>query len=151
MKVIIACILMLLVVGCREPEVTGPPELRLGKDMCVHCGMLINDARYAAAALVRENGRAKAVLFDDIGDLVDYIAANPAAKFEGKWVSDSVSRNWIDATTAQYVHVPGLHTPMGSGLVAYAPGASIPADQGPALTYADLPSKRESPHGSMHQ
>ena len=34
-----------LLAGCDRAPLSGPPELRLGRDECVECGMIINDDR----------------------------------------------------------------------------------------------------------
>ncbi|MDR7480908.1 MAG: nitrous oxide reductase accessory protein NosL [Armatimonadota bacterium] len=93
----------------------GPPAIRYGVDRCQACGMLIADARFAAAA--RVNGQARR--YDDIGCLLRDARAALAAG-AAAWVHDLPSERWVDAAGAWYVRPAGLRTPMGSGLAAYA-------------------------------
>lgn len=113
-------LLILAAPGCEREVAEAPPEIRLGYDVCMHCNMIISDARHAAAALVRVEGKRKAVLFDDIGDLLDYRHANPDMKVEREYVHDHDTRQWIEFENARYVHAPEVHTPMGSGILAFA-------------------------------
>ncbi len=112
--------LMLLTTACGETAdtTTGPPEIVYGRDLCVECGMLITEDRFAAA--YRVDGEVKR--FDDIGGMLLHgtdtgdlpMAADDA------WVHDLVSRAWVAAPAAWYVVVAGLATPMGYDIVAFA-------------------------------
>jgi copper chaperone NosL len=139
-----------MIAGCREAEIDGPPELKLGHDECVHCGMIINDARYAAAALIEVDGRTKAVVFDDIGDLVDYATDNPSVVIRKRYVADYVTRKWLVADEATIVHVPDLHTPMGSGLIAFSSVEAAAAQKGRSIPFKDLPAHRAQTEAGSH-
>jgi hypothetical protein len=41
------------IAACRTGELTGPPDLRLGRDECAGCGMIISDGRCASAMLIQ--------------------------------------------------------------------------------------------------
>ncbi len=138
-------------IGCREAEITGPPTVKLGHDVCAHCGMLINDERFAAAAIVHVDGRNKAVLFDDIGDLADYMIENTSSLIQGRWVKDYTSRDWINAESAHYVHVPDLQTPMGSGMVAFSSAEAGRFPQGKRLGFAELIEFRTAGKKNHHE
>ena len=49
-----------------------PPEIHYGEDVCDACGMLISEAKFAAASVDQDGTAHK---FDDIGDLLDYYSA----------------------------------------------------------------------------
>lgn len=120
MKTLAALAIMCLLAGCSETAIDGPPDIRFGQDECVHCGMIISDDRCAAAAIVQIDGQRRYALFDDIGDLFEYERSQKDISVLSRYVRDYDSRQWIDAGQAQFVRIPGLATPMGSGLIAYA-------------------------------
>jgi len=108
-----------------QANAAGPPEIVLGRDLCVECGMLITEERFAAA--YRFEG--EAYRFDDIGGMLLHGTESgelPAAG-DDAWVHDWESRAWMSADTAWYVVAPGLVTPMGYGLVAFADRAAADA------------------------
>jgi len=88
--------------------------------------MAVSDARFAAQLVARaEEPR----IFDDVGCLRSYLrggARIPARAVA--YVADHRSKEWVPASRAVYTHVPGLTTPMLSGLVAHADAASRAAD-----------------------
>jgi copper chaperone NosL len=150
MKRLLSMLAVLLIAGCQETAVDGPPELKLGRDECVHCGMIINDARYAAAALIEVDGRVEAVVFDDIGDLVEYAADNPAVVIRKRYVSDYATKLWLVAEEAVIVHVSELHTPMGSGLIAFSSPDSAAGQNGRQLAFKDLKSRSNDTETGSH-
>jgi copper chaperone NosL len=131
----IAILVGLAAVGCSG---NGPPNVRYGQEECAHCRMIVNDERYAAAA-VTPAGEARK--FDEVGCLLDYLKEHPGDG--GRlWVRAFKPAGWLDARTAVYVHGPKLQTPMGSGLAAVATRAEADALAGEiggkVLTYAEL-------------
>lgn len=113
-------ILAVLIVGCEREVSEGPPAIKFGQDECVHCGMIISDQRAAAASIVVSDGKRRALLFDDIGDLIDYHKQKPDPVATRRYVADFKTRGWIEFESAYFVHAPQVHTPMGSGLLAFA-------------------------------
>lgn len=104
--------------ACGDDRTPGPPQIRLGRDECAECGMIINEDRFSASMVVDDRGAREPLLFDDIGDLLDHERNNPALRPLERYVHDYTSRAWIDAASASYVHADAIHTPMGSGLAA---------------------------------
>jgi hypothetical protein len=102
--------------------------------------MIVNDDRFAAA-LVTPGG--DALKFDEVGCLVEYLAANPGAA-KAEWVRGYQSGEWHDARQAFFVHGPRLHTPMGSGLAAVPTRQTADALAaelgGRVLRYDELPA-----------
>ncbi len=113
-----AIALVAAVGGCGDTQSSGPPPIRLGRDECAECGMIISEDRYSASLVVDDRGLRKPLLFDDIGDLLDYERTHPELRTLARYVHDQTSRAWIDAASASYVHADSIHTPMGSGLAA---------------------------------
>ncbi|HMN41048.1 MAG TPA: nitrous oxide reductase accessory protein NosL [Phycisphaerales bacterium] len=128
--------------GCGGEELSGPPDIRLGRDECVHCGMSIVEDRFSCAMLVLEQGRPEHALFDDIGDMLDHERAHPELVVEKRFVHDFNTRAWHEAQGCTFTYAESVHTPMGSGLAAFADEASARAQAekagGRVLTYEQL-------------
>ena len=115
--------ILLVLAGCDRSQLSGPPELRLGRDECAECGMLINEDRCSSAYLVERAGRRDHVLFDDIGCMLDYAHESPRdVHLLDGFVHDHPTRAWVPASSAQFLlgPPPKLATPMGSGIWAFA-------------------------------
>ena len=111
----------------------GPPRITYGNESCARCGMLIGDARFAAAW--RDAGGHE-THFDDIGCMIVKSRETPPASPARFWVHDFHTEAWIDAETAAYVQDDSIKSPMAYGLAAAAApddaravaSASLPAD-----------------------
>lgn len=110
--------------GCAAADLSRPPAIRYGEDLCAECRMLIQDARFAAARLGPEGAVER---FDDVGCLLRRMRSAPRAEGEVAWVHDYTGPDWLRAEAAWYVRSPRLLTPMGSGMVAVAGGESANA------------------------
>ena len=123
--IIIHWSLVIFLAACSsDPAEVQPPEMHYGEDVCDACGMLISDAKFAAAA-VEEDGTAHK--FDDIGDLVSHYAAHPGTKVKAYFVHDYPSENWLRAEQAFFIVSPRIQTPMAHGIAAYADRAAAAA------------------------
>jgi len=143
--------LPMLMVACDRAELTGPPEVRVGRDECVECGMLIAEVEFASAFLVDDRGRRRHLIFDDIGCMIDV---------EGKLDDDTVllagfvpdhgDGSWVDARRAHYLVADSdlLRTPMGTGMVAFRDSADADAAAaalgGTVMTHAALTEFRRA-------
>ena len=116
-------LVMLLAAGCAA-QADGPPEIVLDRDACSHCGMLISDARHAAA-LRTADGAVR--VFDDIGCLRNAAGEAAAARL---WVHDAADGTWMEAGEATFVVSPDIRTPMAGGVLAFRRAAD--AEQGAA-------------------
>jgi nitrous oxide reductase accessory protein NosL len=124
---VLGCVLLIGVAGCGKPEDVGPPEIRFGQDTCHACGMIVDDDRYAAAVVtVTDGGAVEPRVFDDVGEMLEF--APPAgARDVRRYVRDAATRQWVDAARATFAKPRGLHTPMGTGIAAYADAAAARA------------------------
>jgi copper chaperone NosL len=117
-RIIGLLVLCLVASACADrADATGPPDIIYGRDLCIECGMLITEPRFAAA--YRIDGEARP--FDDIGGMLLYGAESgelSAASVE-VWVHDRDTGEWIAAGAAHYVIAEGAVTPMGYGVVAF--------------------------------
>jgi copper chaperone NosL len=125
--------------GSSAPAEIGPPEIVLGEDRCVECGMIISDLRFAAAAVTPEGA---SLLFDDIGDMLRYRTRAELPEGTVYFVHDYDSREWLEADSAFYVQSNRIHSPMGSGVAAFALQARAEAmaaeQEGTIMDYASL-------------
>lgn len=107
--------------ACRREELSGPPTLRLGRDQCAGCGMILSEDRFAGALLVDVDGERTHLVFDDLGCMLDYRCGNAHLAPIEMYVRDYNAREWVAAGSAWYLHgskgMPA--TPMGSGIVAF--------------------------------
>lgn len=112
--------LLALPTACGAPD-DGPGPIKLGRDSCEFCGMIISEIRYAAE--IRGGANNRLYKFDDIGCAVHFTqrngwAAEPTAKF---WVmSHQDGTTWLEAQKAAYRG--GLPTPMDYGFAAVPAG-----------------------------
>ncbi len=138
--------LLTLHTACRRADVTGPPELRVGRDQCAECGMLISEDRCSAAVLLERDRERLHAIFDDIGCLLDWRQAphDPPVRALETYLRDYDARTWIAAESASILRADPdrLHTPMGSGMIAFANAASAEARRhefgGALTTYPEL-------------
>lgn len=109
-----------LLVGCSKPP-PGPKTIKVGRDVCEHCNMIISELRFAAQ--IWDGERHRALLFDDFGCAAATFTdaakvEDPTLKF---WVADvNAPGQWLDARAASYRD--GHLTPMGYGIAAAQPG-----------------------------
>ena len=115
------------VTACGAPAITPttPPEIVYGEDVCEHCGMIINDARFAAGIVIQtQPDRYGHRIFDDIGDMFAFdrelAATGEGATIVSYFVHDYTSQEWLNAADAHFVKADPSLTPMGSGLAAFA-------------------------------
>lgn len=133
--------------GGTDPDV--PPEISYGRDVCDECGMIISEARFAAAYR-RPDGDVRK--FDDVGDMVVYGRKTGELSRARPWVHDYRTRKWLDARKAWYVASDAVDTPMGRGVVAFAKKSSAEAfakeRRGAVLDWKDLLARPERPEQS---
>lgn len=122
-------IFTLIGVACRagngDPR---PPELMLGSDVCEECGMVVSDARYAAATIIEsgpltESGSltqsGHTHKFDDLAEMFIFQAKHPEDVVRAWFVHDYETETWLRGETAVYVMSEAIHSPMGYGVVAF--------------------------------
>jgi len=111
-------LILLLVAACvpksNEPQ---PPEIIIGQTLCDECGMIISEAKFAAATIML-NGETRK--FDDIAEMIKYhMMDHPEAQVKVWFVHDYYSKEWIRGEQAFFVLSPKLKTPMGGGAAAF--------------------------------
>lgn len=108
--------------ACSRTPLSGPPELRIGRDECIECGMLVAEDRYSAASLIEQDDDRLYVFFDDVGCLLDYEhEKGQSIRVLERYVHDHDTQAWVEANAAVFVLADHeqLRTPMGSGIASF--------------------------------
>jgi copper chaperone NosL len=95
----------------------APPEIYYGQEVCEECGMIISEAKFAAATIDTRGGVHK---FDDIGGMLTFHMDHPEVQVRAYFVHDYDTQVWLRAETAVFVESDSIHAPMGSGIAAFA-------------------------------
>ena len=106
----------LLSIGCANTANTGPPDVDYGRDLCIECGMVIDDERFAASYRLLDGTEKR---FDDLGGLIVHGRATGDLASATVWVHDFETRAWIHAKDAYFVPAMGVASPMGHGILAF--------------------------------
>jgi copper chaperone NosL len=141
-----------LMTACSSsPNLDEPPTILYGEDVCDHCMMIINEARYATAY---STGDGETRRFDDIGGMIRY-DLDSGEDVVAYWVHDFETEEWLKAESAFYVEDDNLHTPMGFGIIAFDSqerAESWAALQGGMLmTFSELKAAGGETDNSNHQ
>lgn len=98
-----------------EPK---PQEIHLGSDQCEYCRMMITEAEFGSQALNRQGRSFK---FDSVECMAAFDLTNETPEnIHSLWVPDFLNRDeWLEATSAVYLHSETLRSPMGLFLSAY--------------------------------
>jgi len=107
----------LLAACAQPPSEPQPPAIAYGRDVCDACGMIISDAKFAAATVTTDG---KTFKFDDAGEMFSYHAKHPELQVRAWFAHDYNSQQWIPGSTAFYVIAKDIKSPMGTGVVAFA-------------------------------
>ncbi len=83
---------------------------------CSECGMMVDVNSKFASKIVQAD---KTLYFCDIGDQFSYLRRTKLSDFKAE-VKDYKTGDWIDASTAYYVHAEKkFRTPMGWGIASF--------------------------------
>jgi copper chaperone NosL len=107
----------LVLAACDSGEAEGPPEINYGRDICIECGMIIDDPRFAAAYQLSD-GTEKT--FDDLGGLIVDGRESGVLTKADVWVSDFENEVLVEAKSAFFVPTLGVVSPMGHGILAFS-------------------------------
>ena len=117
-RIIFLALLVLMLLGaCQsQADLSQPPEILYGEDVCTKCSMIISEPRFAAAYYTTQGDARR---FDDIGGMLIHHLEHQedVAQF---WVHDFDTEEWVEAEQAIYVISDQLHTPMGFGVIAFS-------------------------------
>ncbi len=112
------CVALALVAGCHDaaPWPPVPTSVALGEDACAGCLMITSDARFGAQLHDRQGGVQQ---FDDLGCWQKAVAGTHP-ELVASFLRSFPEGAWIRADRAFVVRSAELHSPMGSGLAAFA-------------------------------
>lgn len=94
-----------------EPEDIDPET-----DVCDICAMAVADDQFATQ-IVLENDRA--LKFDDLGCLYEWLDENGTDEVGAKFVRDFNTAEWIQLEEATYVFAEEIETPMAYGVISF--------------------------------
>lgn len=125
-RLLVACVTLVALVACGDGA-AGPAALDTRNDACAHCRMSISSVR-TAAQIVAPGEEPR--FFDDLACLSSWLrAGDPVPSGSRIFVADHRTSTWVPADLAVFTRVPGLETPMGSGMVAHETEASRDQDE----------------------
>ncbi len=115
---VLALALGLLAAACGTAEAAGPPDIKYGRDVCVQCGMIVSEARFAAAYTTPDGTK---LSFDDTGDLLLYQrSTDHPIDVNEAWVHDYETEAWVPVGEAFFVPTLSVSTPMGHSIISFA-------------------------------
>lgn len=119
--------ILILTAGCSSTDSTEPPAVNYGRDLCVECGMIIQDVRFATAYRL---GDGTEKLFDDVGDMIVHLRrSGDSAATSAMWVHDYETEEWVSVDSAFFVPTLSVASPMGHSIIAFS-------DEGRASAFA---------------
>lgn len=107
--------------SCAKPtDPLAAPDIAYGEDVCEQCGMIISEARFAAASIVEVDGNTAPRRFDEVGDMLAYHRTNSDIPVRRWYVHDYDTEAWLDAEAAYFVVANEIRGPMGSKIAAFS-------------------------------
>lgn len=117
-RTVIMILVGLLLAACGSGDASGPPDINYGRDICTECGMIISEARFAAAYTLAD-GTQK--MFDDVGDLlIHQRQTGDSLDPEKTWVHDFETEEWVSVDVAYFVPTLSVATPMGHSILSFS-------------------------------
>lgn len=130
-----------------DDGVIEPPEIHYGEDVCEVCGMIISEARFAAACVTTDG---EGHPFDGIGEMLVFYHDQSEDTIAQCFVHDYETEAWLSADEAVFVVSEDIHTPMGFGIVAVETdeqaSALVSETGGATYTFAELLAGGSSTH-----
>ncbi|MFG0305735.1 MAG: nitrous oxide reductase accessory protein NosL [Phycisphaerales bacterium JB040] len=117
---VLTAVSLACVAGCGGQDADAPPGVRLGDSVCHQCDMIISDERWAVATIVEGARGPEPRLFDDFNCQVNHEIEQPGLRVLARWSHAHDTREWIRTEEAGFLMSPGLRTPMGSKVAAFA-------------------------------
>ncbi len=115
-----ALLIGLTLTGCGSETNDGPPAIRYGDSMCIECGMIISDERFATATIVEGDRGNEPLLFDDFNCQMIFESKHTDLAIVDRWSHDHGSNAWLHMADAWFVQSDQLHTPMASNIASFA-------------------------------
>jgi copper chaperone NosL len=104
----------LLFAACAD----GPRDIAVGEEECAHCRMRVSEEHFASQ-LRSQQGRV--YVFDSIECMAEYVEQAVGLEYRGLWVTDFTRPGrWVEVGEAHFLQSPGIRSPMGMNLTAFA-------------------------------
>lgn len=134
-KTILPLFLFLLFIGCgdSDSDKLGLKSVKLNRDICTRCTMIISDPRYVSQVVMKNETK----VFDDIGCAVHWVKDKKIKNFK-IYVKDSDSNRYINAKDAYY---SSGNSPMGYNFLAHKVRV-----KGAIYTYKDILNSGDKAH-----
>ena len=115
---------VVVIQGCGSSAVDGPPEIRYGDSICIECGMIISDERFATSTIIVGDRGDEPLLFDDFNCQMIFESKQTDLTIVDRWSHDHGSLEWLHTSEAWFVRSDQLSTPMASHLALFESQAS---------------------------
>lgn len=137
MRHLLILFLLSTLVSCQP----SPREIHYGQDACHYCKMTVVDQQHSAQAVT---DKGKVFMFDAIECLVNYQQSQPEQAYSYLLVANyAAPGKLIPAAESHYVISPGIPSPMGANLSAFAHKAeaaqALSQHGGEAFSWKELP------------
>lgn len=93
-----------------------PADIDPDLDVCEICAMAVADDQYATQIVLTDD---KALKFDDLGCLYQWIEENGKDDIGAAFVRDFNTEDWIVLEDATYVFDEDIETPMAYGVISF--------------------------------
>ncbi len=115
------CLLVgIALLGCRGNTQDGPPSIRYGDSVCIECGMIISDERFATSTVIVGDRGNEPLLFDDFNCQMIFESKHDELVIVNRWCHDHATGEWLSMANAWFVKSNQLRTPMASHIAAFA-------------------------------
>jgi len=105
--------------GCGVDSDAGPPNIRYGDSLCIECGMIISDERFATATIIIGDRGNEPMTFDDFNCQMIFESKHTDLTIVDRWSHDHTSSEWISMADAWFVKSDQLRTPMASHIASF--------------------------------
>ena len=114
--ILITFVALLFPLSACEPK---PQEINYGGDQCEYCRMMITEPEFGSQAL---NHQGRSYKFDSVECMTAFnITTEEPENIHSLWVPNFLNRDeWLQASSAVYLHSETLRSPMGLFLSAYS-------------------------------
>jgi copper chaperone NosL len=102
---------------------SGPEAIAYGRDACARCRMIVSQPGFGGEVRDVRGALAK---YDDVGCMLDAMRTHRGPMPEA-WVEDHAGGGFVSLLAASLVRAPGVATPMGHGVVAFADASAARA------------------------
>jgi copper chaperone NosL len=131
-------IMAIAIAGCGKQD-PKPVAINGTTDKCEVCNMAVQDNQYASE-IILDNG--KAIVFDDIGCMNEWLEENKGKKVDALFVRDYHTSEWLQMEKAYYVYDHSIKTPMAYNVISFETKNDaeefINENKGTLLSYEDL-------------